>query len=60
MKIFTGPAKLTFWKYELCLLIQTLICGPALLWLCLRPAEIGGTGPPLSHLSGDAVNQDAG
>lgn len=50
----------TFRKYELCLLIQTLICSSALLWLCLRPAEIGGTGPPLSNLQGDAVSQDAG
>lgn len=49
-----------FKKYELCPLIQTLICGSAPLWLCLRPTEIGGTGPPLSHLPGDAVSQNAG
>lgn len=54
--ISTGPAKLTFWKYELCLLIRTLICCSPLLRLCLRPAEIGGTGPSFPHLSGDAVN----
>lgn len=59
-RFFTGCVKLTFWKYESCPLIQTLICSSALLWLCLRPAEIGGTRPPLSHLQGDAVNQDAG
>lgn len=40
--------------------MEAVIRGSALLRLCLRPAEIGGTGPPLPHLQGDAVSQDAG
>lgn len=35
-------------------------CDFALLCLSLRPAEIRGVGPPLPHLTGDAVCQDAG
>lgn len=57
---YASPQSLRVGNMSLCLLIQTWICSSSVLWLCLRPAEIRGTGPPLSHLSGDAVNQNAG
>lgn len=55
-----GAQNLHSGNMSLCLVIQTLICSSSVLRLRLRPAEIGGTGPPLSYISGDAVNQNAG
>lgn len=46
---------------ELCLVIPDIDMLPVLcFWLRRRPAEIRGAGPPLPHLQGNAVNQDAG